>query len=440
MFDYIDGGAEDERTLRNNRDAFARIEFRPRVLRDGGAVDPSTTLLGRPLPFPLVLAPTGFTRIADPQGELAVARAAERADLPYTLSTLAHPLDRGGRRGQRRAASGSRSTCGATAASSRRWSTACRGRGYEALVLTVDTAVLGRRERDVRRGFELPPKIGLGTLLDGAVHPGWTWAFVRSEPIVFANVAGRGDVRRRRPTRCRWPTYVNAQFDPDLSWDDVDWLRSIWDGPIVLKGIQTVDDAVLAAERGVEAIALSNHGGRQLDSAPAPIDLVGPVADAVGDRTEIICDGGVRRGSDIVKAVALGATACMAGRAYLYGLGAAGERGVDHVLACSTTDVRRTMALVGAATIADLTPASRVLTLLVPLSRCEGLRTERSGISGSQPVAAPRGWCDEPSRDRLRRADILGAGATSLAWPDRPPPEPGHGGRRRSPPAAGPGS
>ena len=128
-------------------------------------------------------------------------------------------------------------------------------------------------------------------------------------------------------------TYVNAQFDPNLSWDDVDWFRSMWDGPIVLKGIQSVDDAVLAAERGVDAIALSNHGGRQLDSAPAPIDLVGPVADAVGGRTEIICDGGVRRGSDIVKAVALGATACMAGRAYLYGLGAAGERGVDHVLA-----------------------------------------------------------------------------------------------------------
>ena len=133
--------------------------------------------------------------------------------------------------------------------------------------------------------------------------------------------------------RCRWPSYVNTQFDPNLSWDDVDWFRSMFDGPIVVKGIQSVDDAVLAAERGVDAIALSNHGGRQLDSSPAPIDLVAPVVDAVGDRTEVICDGGVRRGSDIVKAVALGARACMAGRAYLYGLGAAGERGVDHVLA-----------------------------------------------------------------------------------------------------------
>ncbi|MET0460755.1 MAG: alpha-hydroxy acid oxidase [Ilumatobacteraceae bacterium] len=358
VFDYIDGGAEDERTLRNNSDAFARLEFRPRVLRSVATIDPSTTLLGRPLPYPLVLAPTGFTRIADPQGELAVARAAERADLPYTLSTLA-----------------TRSIEEVAAVSAgRKWFQVyawrdrgivkdmvdrCRECGYEALVLTVDTAVLGRRERDVRRGFELPPKLGLGTLLDGAVHPGWTWAFARSEPIVFANVAGRGpsDGPSDGTDAVTLATYVNAQFDPNLSWDDVDWFRSMWDGPIVLKGIQSVDDAVLAAERGVDAIALSNHGGRQLDSAPAPIELVAPVADAVGGRTEIICDGGVRRGSDIVKAVALGATACMAGRAYLYGLGAAGERGVDHVLSMLETDVRRTMALVGAATIPDLTPA-----------------------------------------------------------------------------------
>lgn len=360
VFDYIDGGAEDERTLRNNSAAFARIEFRPRVLRSVATIDPSTTLLGRPLPFPLVLAPTGFTRIADPQGELAVARAAERAELPYTLSTLA-----------------TRSIEEVAAVSAgRKWFQVyawrdrglvedmverCKASGYEALVMTVDTAVLGRRERDVRRGFELPPKLGLGTLVDGAVHPAWTWAFARAEPIVFANVAtagARGDVEAPGDgsDAVTLATYVNAQFDPDLSWDDVDWFRSIWDGPIVVKGIQCVADAVLAAERGVDAVALSNHGGRQLDSAPAPIDLVAPVVDAVGDRTEVICDGGVRRGSDIVKAVALGAKACMAGRAYLYGLGAAGERGVDHVLSMLHTDVRRTMALLGAASVADLTP------------------------------------------------------------------------------------
>ncbi|HZA78047.1 MAG TPA: alpha-hydroxy acid oxidase [Acidimicrobiales bacterium] len=353
VFDYIDGGAEDERTLAANAAAYARVTFRPRVLRDVGTVDPSTTLLGRPLPLPLVLAPTGFTRIADPDGELAVARAAASAGLPYTLSTL-----------------GTRSIEEVAAVSAGpKWFQVYMWRdrglvkeivgraaeaGYEAVVLTVDAAVLGRRERDVRRGFTLPPQIGLGTLVDGALHPAWTFAFVRSEPIRFANVTGR-EVSDGS-SAVSLADYVNTQFDPALSWRDVEWLRSVWGGPLVLKGVQTVADARLAADAGVEAVALSNHGGRQLDSAPAPLDLVAPVADAVGDRVEIICDGGVRRGSDIVKAVALGARACMAGRAYLYGLGAAGERGVDHVLRLFDADVRRTMALVGARTVGDLTP------------------------------------------------------------------------------------
>lgn len=356
VFDYIDGGAEDERSLAENSDAFGRIGFRPRVLRSVGEVDPATTLLGRPLPLPLVLAPTGFTRCAHPDGELAPARAADRAELPYTLSTLA-----------------TRSIEEVRAVSDGPlWFQvyAWRDRGlvaelveraaaarYEALVLTVDTAVLGRRERDVRRGFEMPPKLGIGTLLDGAVHPGWTWAFVRSDPIRFANVVGRGPGGPSDGTDpVSLATFTNSQFDANLSWDDVDWLRERWSGPIVIKGVQTVADAVLAAERGVEAIALSNHGGRQLDGAPAPIDLVAPVADAVGGRSEIICDGGVRRGSDIVKAVALGAAACMVGRAWLYGLGAAGEPGVDLVLGLLDEDVRRTMTLVGASTVSDLTP------------------------------------------------------------------------------------
>jgi L-lactate dehydrogenase (cytochrome) len=352
VFDYIDGGAEDERTMAANAAAFAAVTFRPRVLRDVGEVDPSTTLLGRPLPLPLVLAPTGFTRIADPDGELAVARAAARAGLPYTLSTLST------RSIEEVAGAGTGPKWfqvyvwrdrGLVKEMIGRAATA----GYEALVLTVDTAVLGRRERDVRRGFSLPPKIGLSTLVDGALHPGWTWRFLRSDPIRFANVgdsAGVGD----GSTAVTLSEYVNTQFDPGLSWRDVEWMRSVWAGPLVIKGVQTVDDARLAADAGVEAIALSNHGGRQLDSAPATLDLVAPVADAVGDRLEIICDGGVRRGSDIVKAVALGARACMAGRAYLYGLGAAGERGVDHVLGLLEADLRRTMALVGASSVAEL--------------------------------------------------------------------------------------
>jgi L-lactate dehydrogenase (cytochrome) len=352
VFDYIDGGAEDERTMAANAAAFAAVTFRPRVLRDVGGVDPSTTLLGRPLPLPLVLAPTGFSRIADPAGELAVARAAARAGLPYTLSTLST------RSIEEVAAAGAGPKWfqvyvwrdrGLVKEMIGRAATA----GYEALVLTVDTAVLGRRERDVRRGFSLPPTIGLSTLVDGALHPGWTWRFLRSDPIRFANVrddAGVGD----GSTAVTLSEYVNTQFDPGLSWRDVEWMRSVWAGPLVIKGVQTVADARLAADAGVEAIALSNHGGRQLDSAPATLDLVAPVADAVGDRLEIICDGGVRRGSDIVKAVALGVRACMAGRAYLYGLGAAGERGVDHVLGLLDADVRRTMALVGASSVGDL--------------------------------------------------------------------------------------
>ena len=352
VFDYIDGAAEDERSLASNCDAYGRIEFRPRVLRDVSGVDTTTTLLGRPLPFPLVLAPTGFTRIAAPPGELAVARAAARLGLPYTLSTM-----------------GTRSIEDVAAVSDGpKWFqvyvwrdrglvkdmiSRAAASGYEALVLTVDTAVLGRRDRDARRGFALPPKIGPGTLVDGAIHPGWTWEFVRSEPILFANLVGSG-VGDGSDDAVSLAEQVSTQFDASLSWRDVEWMRSIWNGPIIIKGIQTVADALLAVDAGVEAIALSNHGGRQLDTAPAPIELVAPVADAVGDRIEIICDGGVRRGSDIVKAVALGAQACMAGRAYLYGLGAAGERGVDHVLKMLRSDVRRTMALLGVTSIAEL--------------------------------------------------------------------------------------
>ena len=351
VFDYIDGGAESESTLAANSAAFARLQFRPRVLRDVSRLDPSTTLLGRPLPIPLVLAPTGFTRIADPQGELAVARVAARAGLPYTLSTLS-----------------TRSIEEVAAVSDgpkwfqlyvwrdRELVEDLIGRaassGYEALMITVDSAVFGKRERDVRRGFTLPPQIGPGTLVDGVLHPAWTWAFVRSDPIRFANVTGKyvGD----GTSAVTLADYINSQFDPSLSWDDLAWLRSLWRGPIVLKGIQSVDDAKRAADAGVEAIALSNHGGRQLDGSPPPLELVAPVVDAVGDQLEVICDGGIRRGSDIVKAVALGARAGMAGRAYLYGLGAGGERGVQHVVDLLTADVRRTMALIGARTVAEL--------------------------------------------------------------------------------------
>ena len=360
VFDYIDGGAEDELTLDRNVQAFRETTFRPRVLQGLDELDTSTMLLGRPLAFPLVLAPTGFTRIADPAGELAVVRAAGRAGIPFTLSTM-----------------GTRSIdeCAAVAGpGARLWFQvyAWRDRdliramldraataGFEAICLTVDTAMLGRRERDVRRGMTLPPEIGPGTLLEGLRRPGWTWRFLRSDPIRFANVerSTNGGAGERAVDLAG---YMNAQFDHGLSWDDVAWLRSVWDGPILVKGIQSVADAVLAVEHGVEGIILSNHGGRQLDTAPAPFDLVPAVADVVANagtgRTEVICDGGIRRGSDIVKAVAAGADATMGGRLFLYALAAAGEQGVDHVLELLRLGTERTMALVGASTVDELVP------------------------------------------------------------------------------------
>ncbi len=351
-FDYIDGAAQDEVTSASNVASFGNYFFRPRVLRDVANVDTRTTFLGEEIPFPVMIAPTGFDRIADSQGELAVARAAERAGIPYSLSTM-----------------GTRSIEEiADVSEGRKWFQVYVWRdkpllkemleraaaaNYEGIMITVDTAVLGRRERDVRRGFSLPPKVGLGTIIDGALHPRWTWDFLRSEPIQFANVKGSSIVGDGS-TPVTLSDYINSQFDPALSWDDVEWFRENWSGLVMIKGVQTVEDAKIAAAMGLDGVILSNHGGRQLDYAPSPIDLVAPVADAVGGETTIVCDGGVRRGSDIVKAVAMGADACMIGRAYFYALGAAGERGVDWVLDFLRAGVEHTMVLSGASSIAEL--------------------------------------------------------------------------------------
>ncbi len=334
-----------------NVDAFSQYQFEPRVLRDVSNLDTSTSLLGQKLSMPLIIAPTGYTRIADSQGELAVARAAERAGIPYSLSTM-------GTRSIEEVAS-------VTAAD--KWFQIytwrdrplveelvgrAKAAGYSTVWLTVDTAVLGRRERDVRRGFTLPPKIGPWTLVDGAVHPGWTWDFLRNEPIKFANVVGRSEMDGSTPISLA--TKVANHFDQSLSWNDIEWLRSIWDGPIVLKGIQTVADAKQAVAMGVQGIGLSNHGGRQLDDAPVPLELVEPVRAELGDDVTIICDGGVRRGSDIVKALALGADAVTVGRPYLYALGAAGERGVDQLLSFMREGLERTMALTGVRSVGEI--------------------------------------------------------------------------------------
>lgn len=353
VFDYIDGGAEDEVAMDRNTRAFRDLEFVPRVLRDMGNVDTTGTVLGQPVPFPLVLAPTGFTRIAHPPGELAVARAAARAGLPYSLSTM-------GTRSVEEVAEVSNGS---------KWFQVYVWRdrgllkdmilraaeaGFDVLCVTVDAAVLGRRERDVRRGFTLPPKMGLDTLIEGMIRPGWSLRFALAEPISFANVAGNTDIDGS--TAVDLAAFMNEQFDPTLSWEDIEWLGSLWDGPVLVKGVQSVADAVIARDRGLDGIVLSNHGGRQLDAAPGIIDLVQPVAEAVGGDLDIVCDGGIRRGSDIVKALALGATSCMIGRPYLYGLAAAGEEGVDWVIEHLHAGMRRDMALCGATSVAELTP------------------------------------------------------------------------------------
>lgn len=364
VFGYIDGAAEDERTLQKNCAVYSDVVFKPRVLRNVDNINLSTSVLGVPVPFPLIISPTGFTRIAHPLGEIAIARAAAREQIPFTLSTMAT------RSIEEIAALSSSVLSGPEnqiPSPARNWFQVYvwKDRGlmkdllaraqdaeFEAIMITVDTAVLGRRERDVRRGFTLPPKIGIDTLFDGIRHPAWTFQLLRNDPIRFANVIGSGT--EDGSSAITLADHVNAQFDQSLSWSDIEWFRNEWNGPIVLKGIQSEEDAKIAVSHGIEAIALSNHGGRQLDDAPTPLELVEPVTQLVGGEIEVYCDGGVRRGSDIIKAIALGATACMAGRPTLYGLGAAGERGVDWVLNFLREGMERTMALIGVKNVSDL--------------------------------------------------------------------------------------
>lgn len=351
IFDYYDGAALDEVTLHRNCASFNDIEYRPRVLRDVSDIDLTTSLFGHDMAMPVMLSPTGFGRIAHSQGELAVARAARDAGLDYSLSTLAT-----------RSIEEIASVQGLN-----KWFQVytwrdremvkemvlrARDAGYVGLQLTVDTPVFGRRERDVRRGFTLPPKIGLSTIIDGMLHPSWTLDFLRNDPITFAVVAERKDLNGE--TAVTLADYINSQFDPALSWNDVAWLRDIWDGALVLKGVQSVDDALLAVDAGVDGIMVSNHGGRQLDGSPPIIELIEPISQAVDGRITVVCDGGIRRGGDVFKALALGADCVSIGRAYLYGLGAAGERGVTMALNMIRNELAMTMALVGVTRIEDI--------------------------------------------------------------------------------------
>jgi L-lactate dehydrogenase (cytochrome) len=339
VFDYADGGAEQEASLRRARSSFARVEFHPGVLRDVSSTDTGASVLGARWPLPFALAPTGFTRLLHHEGERAAARAAQRAGLTYALSTMGTT---------------SIEEVAAEAPQARKWFQLyvwrdraagkdlierARAAGYQALMLTADTPVGGARMRDVRNGLTIPPALTPSTVRDAARRPGWWFNLLTTEPLAFASLhEWHGTVA----------DLVNEMFDPSVTFADIEWLRSVWPGPLLIKGIQTVDDARAAVDHGADAIVVSTHGGRQLDRAAAPLEVLPPIVDAVGDRADVLLDTGIMHGGDVVAALAFGAKACLVGRAFLYGLMAGGERGVQRAIAILAEEVTRTLQLLGA--------------------------------------------------------------------------------------------
>lgn len=349
VFDYTDGSADGELSLRRARQAFSRVEFHPSVLHDVSDTDTGRVILGKRSALPFGLAPTGFTRMMHHEGERAAASVAGQAGIPYALSTMGTTTAE---------------DVAAAAPQARRWFqlyvwrdrapakdllARAAGAGFDTLVLTVDTPVAGARLRDVRNGLTIPPALSLRTLLDGALHPRWWFNLFTTEPLAFANLPAAPE--------STVADLINRVFDPSLSMEDLHWLRDTWSGPLVVKGVQSVADALRVVDAGADAVWLSNHGGRQLDRAPVPLELVPAVADAVGDRAEIFVDTGIMSGADVVAAVALGATAAMVGRAYLYGLMAGGRRGVLKAVEILAGEVLRTMQLLGVTSVDELRPS-----------------------------------------------------------------------------------
>lgn len=351
VFHYLDGGADDEVTLRRNTVAFDDYELMPSQLHDVSDVRMRSTLFGEPVEWPVMISPTGASRLFHASGEPAVARAASKFGMFYSLSTL-----------------GTTTIENAAAASdgpkmyqiyvfkdrglTEEWITRCKEAGYKALALTVDVAISGNRERDLVYGFAASPRSRMRQVLSFARHPAWLYRALVQKNLDMVNITSSEAAAAALHAGVR--QFIADQLERSLTWKDVEWLAERWDGPLVIKGVQSVEDCRRASESGASAVMISNHGGRQLDSAPAPVDCIRDVADALRDRLEIICDGGIRRGSHVVKALALGANACSIGRGYVYALAAGGQPGVERALTLLRAEVERTLALIGCNDVNDL--------------------------------------------------------------------------------------
>ncbi len=349
VFDYVDGAAEEEVALSRARALFRDLEFHPSALRDVSTVDVASYPLGGRSDLPFSLAPTGFTRLMHHDGEVAVARAAAKAGIPYSLSTMGTT---------------SVEDLRSAVPAGRRWFQLYLWRdrdasadlvaramaaGYEALIVTVDVPGPGARLRDVRNGLTFPPNLTPRTLADMATHPGWWSHLLAGEQLELASVAEWGGTIAE---------IVGRMFDPSVTLSDLEWLRSLWDGPLVVKGVQSVADARDVVSAGADVVQLSSHGGRQLDRAPTPLRLVPDTLDAVGDRAEVWIDTGVMNGGDIVAAHALGARNVLVGRAYLYGLMAGGTRGVERAIEILASEAARYLKLLGASSLSELAPSN----------------------------------------------------------------------------------
>ena len=350
VFNYLDGGADDEWTLGRNTSAFDDYELLPAQLSDVSNLNLKTTLFGEQVDWPVMLSPTGASKLFHASGEPAVVRAAEKFGMFYSLSTLSTTSI------EDVAAVGNGPKMFQIYILKDRGLTAefvarCKASGYKALCLTVDTPVPGNRERDSVYGFS-SGRLRLHAIPSWLRHPGWLFRAIVKKDLEMVNLSTSDRPSQRSDMSLL--EYFNEQLDRSLTWKDVEWLAGHWDGPLIIKGVQTVADCRNAANAGATAVMLSNHGGRQLESAPAPVDCIADVADALHDKLEIICDGGVRRGTHVVKALAMGANACSIGRGYLYPLAAGGQAGVEQGLTLLRAEVERTLALLGCDSIEKL--------------------------------------------------------------------------------------